>query len=181
MHLSFDDITTNHVITGGSRMGSQFIDNIDIDSKLFYSVPTSFFTLDNRIPKVLRELITEAEECLKMNLLTGSSACTRKSIYELIVKEKVEGTDYQSRIKLLKDKYPSIDPMLFDILGHIQEMTSDKIHEQSWDKWDSGKLKLILETLKTVLYEIYVLPQEKKDRSLSVQRLKEAMVKDKEK
>ena len=115
-----------------------------------------------------------------MNLLTGSSACTRKSICELLVKEKVEGIDYQRRIKLLKDKYPLIDPMLFDILAHIQDMTSDKIHEQSWDKWDSDKLKLILGALKNVLYEIYVLPQERKDRSLSVQRLKEAMVKDKE-
>ena len=70
MHLSFDDITTNHVTTVGSRMHSKFIDSIDIDSKIFYSVPTSFFILDNRIPKILRELITEAEECLKMNLVT---------------------------------------------------------------------------------------------------------------
>lgn len=44
-------------------------------------------------------------------------------------------------------------------------MTSDKIHEQSWDKWDSQHLKLFIETLKSILYEIYVYPEENKQRS----------------
>ena len=48
----------------------------------------------------------------------------------------------------------SIDPELFDVLGHIQQMTSDKVHEQSWDKADSPTLRLIIESLKEVLYEI---------------------------
>jgi len=52
-------------------------------------------------------------------------------------------------------------------------MTSDKVHEQSWDKWDTSNLKLILEALKAVLYEMYVLPKEKEDRSLKIQELKE--------
>ena len=113
MHLTYEDIT-------GSWTGSRYpiTPGIDIDSKIFYSVPTSFFVLDKRIPRVIRELITEAEGCAKMNFLTGASACVRKSIYELLIKEDAEGTDYESKIKSLKEKHPTCDPALFDILRH---------------------------------------------------------------
>lgn len=170
MHLSFEQITHN----AGSTMNPiwLFKHDIDIDSSIFYSVPTSFFTMDHRIHTQIRELISEAEGCLKMNFLTGASACMRKAIYELLILEKTTEVHYEGQIKELKSKYPNTDPDLFDILGSIQEMTSDKIHEQSWDKWDSGNLKLIIETLKTVLYDIYVLPQIKKERSNTIKRLR---------
>jgi hypothetical protein len=167
MHLSFDFI---HESLG---RGYSFTKNLDIDSKIFYSVPSSFFVVDNRLPNILRELITEAEECLKMNFLTGASACMRKAIYELLVKEQCSETRYDDRIKELKVKHKDIDPSLFDILGHIQNMTSDKIHEQSWDKWDSGSLKLIIETLKAILHEIYVTPAIRAERLKSVLELKQ--------
>ncbi len=101
MHLSYENFsepTTNSV----SRI--KFRSDIDIDSEIFYSVPTSFFVLDERIPVVIRELITEAEGCIKMNFLTGASACMRKAIYELTVLENAEGADYESKIKFLKKK-----------------------------------------------------------------------------
>ena len=176
MHLSYEYLIDKNSVISASF---PFESNIDIDSKMFYSVPTSFFVIDNRIPRILRELITEAEGCLKMNYLTGASVCTRKAIYELLVLENAEGEDYESRIKSLKKKYPNSDPSLFDILAHIQDMTSDKIHEQSWDKWDSPHVRLIIETLKTVLYDIYVLPAVKRERSLHIQSLQEAIKKDK--
>lgn len=157
----------------------QIKDGLDIDTMVFYSVPVSSFALDARIPKTIRELVNEAEGCRKLNFLTGASACTRKAIYELLIIEKAEGVDYESRIKSLKKKYTGIDSMLFDGLAHIQDMTSEKVHEQSWDKWDSSHLRLILETLKMVLYEMYVLPDDKKQRLLSVQQLREALVKGK--
>lgn len=180
MHLSYEDIldmSSSLIFKGGAA--HRFKPDIDIDSIIFYSQPTSFFVVDRRIPRMLRELITEAEGCLKMNYLTGASACTRKAIYELLVLEKAEGADYESRIKFLKRKYSNTDPSLFDILAHIQDMTSDKIHEQSWDKWDSSNLKLIIETLKTVLFDIYVLPEIKKERSLKIEKLQESLKKDK--
>ena len=164
MHLTYSDIRSPHYY--------KMRDDIDdIDSHIFYSVPTSFFVIDSRIPLVIRELITEAEGCVKMNFLTGASACTRKAIYELIVAEDAKGENYEDRIKSLKLKYKDIDAELFNVLSHIQDMTSDKIHEQSWDKWDSHHLKLFLETLKAILHEIYVVPEERKKRSLEVQKL----------
>lgn len=172
MHLSFEDIVNF------SGYYYNFIDGIeDIDLKIFYSVPTSFFVIDDRVPRVIRELITEAEGSLKMNFLTGASACMRKAIYELLIMEQLKGEHYEDRIKQLKVKHPNSDPELFDILSHIQEMTSDKIHEQSWDKWDSQNLKLIIETLKAVLYDIYVSPKIKEDRSRLIKELRQKATK----
>lgn len=165
MHLTFDDVR--------DKIGrhNSVASNIDLDAAFFYSVPTSFFVIDSRIPKIIRELITEAEGSIKMNYLTGASACCRKAIYELTVIEKAVGSDYEERIKFLKKKFTGIDPELFDILCHIKDMTSDKIHEQSWDKWDSRHLTLFIETLKAILHEVYVVPDEKKSRSIKVHGL----------
>lgn len=176
MHLSSEDIEQRS--SAGSKIG-RFRDDIDIDSKIFYSVPTSSFAIDSRIPAVIRDLITEAEGCLKMNFLTGASACMRKAIYELIVMERCEGKDYESKIKSLKKKYSDIDPTLIDVIAQIQDMTSDKIHEQSWDEWDSPNLQLIIETLKAVLYEIYVEPEVRKGRVSRVSQLRETITKSK--
>ena len=173
MHLSYEPIYKSSKY----HPNPFYFDTEDIDSKIFYSVPTSYFIMDERIPRVLRELITEAEGCLKMNFLTGASSCMRKAIYELTIIEKAEGDNYETKIKSLKDKYNSIDPELFDVLAAIQEMTSEKIHEQSWDEWDSDNLKLIMETLKTILHEIYVLPQLKKERLKKVKNLRERVKK----
>ncbi|MBN4061876.1 MAG: hypothetical protein COA57_07945 [Flavobacteriales bacterium] len=166
MHLSYE-----HIHDYDFKHRLYFKEDIDIDSKLFYSVPTSFFILDNRIPEILRELITEAEGSLKMNFLTGASACMRKTIYELLIIEKCSALNYDDKIKELKTKYKDTDHELFNILGHIKDMTSDKVHEQSWNKWDSHALKLIIETLKAVLYDIYVVPAIKAERSKAVLQL----------
>ena len=173
MHLSFNNILK---LTPFYRF-SKDID--DIDKNIFYSVPTSFFVMDDRIPSPIRELITESEGCLKMNFLTGASACMRKAVYELLVFEGVTGSNYETRIKSLKKKHPDSDPMLFDVLSGIKDMTSDKIHERSWDKWDSNYLRLIIETLKTILHDIYVLPKVKTEQLRSIQKLQERVKKDK--
>jgi hypothetical protein len=187
MHLSFYSISMESYLFSNNEAHYRFkphsedkftID--DLDSLFFYSVPTSFFVIDERIPRIIRELITEAESCVKMNFLTGASACTRKAIYELTIKEKAEGDNYEERIKFLKTKFPQIDPTYFDVLSHIKDMTSDKVHEQSWDKWDNKHLKLFLETLKVILHEIYVIPDERKKRSLSISSLLPDVFKDKE-
>jgi hypothetical protein len=173
MHLTHKDLKDY------GYSGNRFRNDIDLDESIFYSVPTSFFVIDNRIPKIIRELITEGEGCIKMNYLTGASACCRKAIYELTITEKAEGDDYEGRIKFLKGKHRHIDPTLFDVLCRIQDMTSEKVHEQSWDKWDSEHLKLFLETLKAILHEIYVIPDEKRQRKQKVTEIYERIHKDK--
>ena len=104
LHLSFEEIELTQVYSGGSTAQYRFATGDDeiLDDKFFYSVPTSFFVLDDRVPRVLRELVAEAEGCLKSNFLTGASACARKLIYELSRLEKATGSDYEERIKSLK-------------------------------------------------------------------------------
>ena len=150
---------------------SYFRDKLDIDSKMFFSQPSSFFVLDDRIPREIRELIFEAEKSRQANLLVGASACLRKAIYELLVyeksivkNEKSGRADYQASIKNLKTKFSSVAPELFDALGDMQEMASNNIHEGSWEAWDSSKLRFIIELAKATLQEIYVVPEERKDR-----------------
>jgi hypothetical protein len=169
MHLTFQDIQD------GGASYSRFKENVDLDKAFFYSVPTSFFVIDSRIPSVLRELITEAEGCAKMNYLTGASACTRKAIYELLALQKAEGANYDDKIGDLRLRHPAIDSELFEIIGHIKDMTSDHVHEQSWIAWDSKHLQLFLETLKAVLHEIYVVPEEKRERASAVRVLREQL------
>ncbi|MDY6873159.1 MAG: hypothetical protein SVR81_04220 [Chloroflexota bacterium] len=178
MHLSFEKIVEYH--RGGSIAygGYSFlIKGDEIDKNIFYSVPTSFFVMDNRIPSLIRELITEAEGSLKMNFLTGASACMRKAIYELLVLEETTAEYYEDRIRELKSKYPNIDSVYFEVLASIQEMTSDKIHEQSWDEWNSPNLRLIIETLKTVLNEIYVLPKVREEQTNAIKQLRSKLPK----
>jgi transcription elongation factor Elf1 len=173
MHLTFQELQDPH------RHYSWFRDDIDLDGAIFYSVPTSFFVIDKRIPRVVRELITEAEGSAKMNFLTGASVCTRKAIYELLAFEKVPGTDYDSRIKALSQKFPAVDPELFEVLGHVKDMTSEKVHEHSWEAWDSNHLHLFLEALKSALHEMYVVPDERASRVKAVRSLRSQLSKSK--
>ena len=169
MHLTFQELQDKEFPY------SRFKENVDLDQAFFYSVPTSFFVVDSRIPRVLRELITEAEGCAKMNYLTGASACTRKAIYELLALQGAKGENYDDKITNLRAKHPAVDSELFEIIGHIKDMTSDHVHEQSWIAWDSKHLQLFLETLKAVLHEIYVVPEEKKERASAVRALREQL------
>lgn len=169
MHLTFnEDIDVQSVMPRKYRFTTD-----DLDEHFFYSVPTSFFVLDKRIPRVLRELIIEAEGCLKSNYLTGASACTRKIIYELSVLSKATGDNYEERIRSLKDIYPAIEPVFFDTLLTIQQVTSTKVHESSYDGWEAKHLRIILVALADVLHEIYVVPALREDRRKEILRLKE--------
>lgn len=142
-----------------------------IDDEVFYSVPTAFFSLDTRIPRKIRDLMTEADGCAKMNFLTGASSCMRKAIYQLLSEQGIEEGRYDERIKALKRKHSDIEPILFDTLGHIKDMTSNQVHEASWEHWDANMTRLVFQTLKVVLDEIYVVPDERNRRARKVHDL----------
>lgn len=171
MHLSFEDIYLSGL--GYANKNRFSIDeHEDLDSKFFYSVPTSFFALDARIPKVLRFLFVEAEGCLKSNYLTGASVCVRKIIYELAILENAIGNNYDERIKSLKEIRTDVEPEYFDTLLTIQQLTSDKVHEESYDGWDSSHLKLLLSTLGEILTLMYVIPELRKEKRTAILELK---------
>lgn len=163
-HLSFIDLP---VQSGTLRFDMSELKK-PLDDCFFYSVPTSFFVTDDRIPRVLRELLTEAEGCLKSNFLTGASACARKLVYELAAREKAVGDNYDDRLKSLKQVRPDLDPVYVDSLLTIQQVTSSKVHEESYNGWSAGHLRLILATLHEILTALYVLPavREQKRRDI---------------
>lgn len=152
------------------------IERIDkeLDDLFFYHQPTSFFTVDSRVPLVIRNLMNEADGCLKLNYLVGGSGALRKAIYELIKDQQAIGDSYQNKIKSLKQKYLYIYGGYFDILANVQDMTSENLHEQdgSWEPWDSKDLRLFITTVKEVLYEIYVTPDQKAQAKDAVMKLK---------
>lgn len=178
MHLSSEKITLTVIDTTQRQRKLRFRigSSEELDNKFFYSVPTSFFSLDKRTPKILRELIAEAEGCLKSNLLTGASACARKIVYELANLQKAEGSNYDERIKSLKKIRSDIEEDYFDTLLTIQQITSDKVHEQSYDGWQAKHLRLILSTLVELLDIIYVIPEIRKEKRKLILSLKDKIL-----
>jgi len=177
MHLTFEKIPLSGTGYASKNGFNRFNikDNEDLDSKFFYSVPTSFFALDQKIPKILRLLFVEAEGCLKSNYLTGASVCVRKIIYELAILEKATGDNYDERIKSLKDIRTDVEPVYFDTLLTIQQLTSEKVHEDSYDGWDSSHLKLLLSTLGEILTLMYVIPELRKEKRIAILELKQKL------
>ncbi|MBA2501898.1 MAG: hypothetical protein H0V27_03375 [Pyrinomonadaceae bacterium] len=179
MHLSYEEVELIYQGTTGGNAYWLFdsrYNDLGIDSLFFYSVPTSFFVMDNRIPRVLRELVTEAEGCLKSNFLTGASACARKVVYELGVIQRATGDNYEERIKSLKAINSNIDPAFFDTLLTIQQVTSTKVHEESYDGWESKHLRLILSSLTEVLGEIFVVPAVREEKRKAILILKDEIL-----
>jgi hypothetical protein len=124
----------------------------------------------------LRELLDEAQGCLKSNFLTGASACVRKIVYELARLQKAEGENYDERIKNLKQRLPSVDSTYFDTLLTIQQVTSDKVHEESYDGWESRHLRAITASLVEALQQIYVLPKVREERREAILKLKDEIL-----
>ena len=182
MHLTFQNVPYEHVGVYHGHTQWKFSVGAGVDAgealnqAFFYSVPTSFFVLDERVPKILRELLTEAEGCLKGNYLTGASACARKIVYELGVLSKADGATYEDRIKSLKKIHPEVEPTFFDTLLTIQQITSSKVHENSYDGWDAKHLRIIVAALSEVLHEIYVVPALREDRRKAILNLKGELV-----
>ena len=175
MHLSYEYLKVSY---SRFQLSDEELTSKSLDDRFFYSVPTSFFVLDQRIPKILRELLTEAEGCLKSNFLTGASACARKIIYELGSIQEVEGDNYKDRIQSLKTNHPEVEPMFFDTLLTIQQVTSSKVHENSYDGWDSNHLRLILGSIREILHELYVVPSLRNDRRKSILDMKKELLPD---
>lgn len=177
MHLTFEEVvrsvrsrSVNHTVYQFA-MQPPIESGEKIDTAFFYSVPTSFFALNDHIPVKLRELFVEADGCLKSNHLTGASACARKLVYELAVLNGAEGENYDDRIKSLKEKLPTVDGTFFDTLLTIQQLTSAKVHENALDGWRATHLRTILASLVEILHEIYVVPAQRQERRQAVLKL----------
>lgn len=182
MHLSFSPPDYHKIASYNGSARYRFTEQEEgatprsLDDSFFFSVPTSFFVLDERIPRPLRELLIEAQGCQKSNFLTGASACARKLVYELGVLSGANGENYEERIKSLKSIHATVDSTFFDTLLTIQQVTSTMVHENSYDGWEAKHLRVILAALSEALHEIYVVPALRADRRRSVLALKDELI-----
>lgn len=145
-----------------------------LDNYFFYHQPTSFFTVNELIPKKIRELVSEADGCRKMDYLVGASGALRKAIYELLLYQKAEGESYEDKIKWLKSKHSNIFAEYFDALSNIQDMTSENLHEKdgSWEPWIAEEFDYLLEALRALLDELYVKPDMRRQMLSKITDLK---------
>ena len=103
-----------------------------------------------------------------------------KIIYELALREGATGDSYEDRIRSLKSLKSEVDPTYFDTLLTIQQLTSDKVHEEAYDQWESAHLRLMLAALIEVLHELFVEPQDRKARRQAILDLKGEILGDSE-
>ena len=92
-----------------------------------------------------------------------------KNCYELAVLEKAEGDNYDECLKSLRDIRSDVEPEYFDMLLTIQQVTSEKVHENSYDGWVSNHLQILLSTLSEVLMMMYVIPELRKEKRAAIQ------------
>ena len=134
------------------------------------SAAPAFLALDTRVPATLRDLLVEADGCLKSGFLTGATACAQRAVQALLKLEDADGGSFQARLRSLSDKYPAVAQVLFAVLMHFGDET---VPDES--KLDAHRLQLLMVTLKAVMYEIYVLGPERTERIQYVRRLLESL------
>lgn len=179
-----DRPTTNKRIEGGIISYDEILDKdgnpiSELDDLFYYNDPSSFFTVDERVPASIRKPLSESYNSLKNNLITGASAGLRKAIYKLLQHEEIPDSndkgDFHShdhRIELLKKKYSDIDSELLDELKAIHILTSQELHENDWEDFDGPTIRFLIEVIKEVLNHFYILPDEKTKRRLVLTSLK---------
>jgi hypothetical protein len=111
-----------------------------------------FLVVDRRVPEAIRLLLEEADGCLNMSFQFAGSACVRRAIRKAFEIEGVEADDFGASLRALGQKHPAVAPTLFqviDLLGSGDEPLA------------TDALKALIATFKGVLYEIYVLGEER--------------------
>lgn len=130
----------------------------------------SFLTIDQRAPASVRDLILEADGCLKAGFLTGGTVCAQRAIALLMEHEGAQGATYEARLHALSQKFPSVPQSLFALCIRLGDSAS-KEHPAL----DVERLKVLNVALKIMLYEIYVLGPERTERLKYLQQMLEAI------
>ena len=114
-----------------------------------------FLTLDRRIPEGIRRLLEEADGCASMAFAVGGSSCVRLAIRKTFELEALaESDDFHAAIARLGEKHPSIAPSLFQVVDRLG--AGD-------EPLEGDTLRALIATFKAVLYEMYVLGEERRE------------------
>jgi len=125
-----------------------------------------FLVVDRRVPEAIRQLLDEADGCLNMQFSVGGSACVRRAIHKAFEIEGVESEDFAESLAALGQKHPAVAPTLFQVMGVLgggdEPLRGDA-------------LKALIATFKGVLYEIYVLGEERLESLAYLSELLQAL------
>ena len=114
-----------------------------------------FLSLDRRVPEPVRRLLDEADGCASMSFAVGGSSCVRLAIRKTCeLEDLTELDDFHASIAQLGEKHPSIAPTLFQVIARLG--AGD-------EPLQSDTLKALIATFKAVLYEMYVLGEERRE------------------
>ena len=114
-----------------------------------------FLTVDRRIPDPIRRLLEEADGCAGMSFAVGGSSCVRLAIRKTFEQEALEDAeDFHAAIQQLAEKHPAIAPSLFQVIDRLG--AGD-------EPLEAETLKALIATFKAVLYELYVLGEERRE------------------
>src|SRR6185503_20142482 len=122
-----------------------------------------FLVVDRRVPEAIRQLLDEADGCLNMSFAVGGSACVRRAIRKAFEIEGVEEDDFGASLTALGQKHQAVAPTLFQVLGAGDEALP------------ADALKALIATFKGVLYEIYVLGEERLESLAYLSELLQAL------
>ena len=128
-----------------------------------------FLTMDRRVPEAVRALVEESDGCLNMNFAVGGSACIRRAIRKMFEVEEVEQEEWASSVQALAQKHQGVAPTLFqvvELLGGGEE----PLHNDA--------LRALIATFKGILYEVYVLGEERAETLAYLSKLLQAVDRD---
>jgi hypothetical protein len=113
-----------------------------------------FLTVDRRIPEPIRRLLEEADGCAGMSFAVGGSSCVRLAIRKTFELESLDSDDFHAATAQLGEKHPAIAPSLFQVIGRLGGGD---------EPLEADTLKALIATFKAVLYELYVLGEERRE------------------
>ena len=125
-----------------------------------------FLTVDERVPDAVRQLVEEADGCLNMNFAVGGSACIRRAIRKTFEVEEVEQNDFAASTRALAEKHQGIAPTLFQVV-ELLGAGDDPLHMDA--------LRALVATFKGILYEVYVLGEERAENLAYISKLLQAV------
>ncbi len=125
-----------------------------------------FLNVDPRVPDAVRQLIEEADGCLNMNFAVGGSACIRRAIRKTFDIEEVEEQDFAASVQALAAKHQGVAPTLFQVV-ELLGAGDDPLHMDA--------LRALIATFKGILYELYVLGEERAESLAYLSKLLQAV------
>lgn len=125
-----------------------------------------FLTMDRRVPDAIRQLVEESDGCLNMNFAVGGTACIRRSIRKMFEVEEVDAGDWAESVRALAEKHQGVAPTLFQVI---------ELLGAGEEPLNNDALKALIATFKGILYEVYVLGEERAETLAYLSKLLQAV------